>query len=116
MQIDRAIKQASAKLAAAGIDTPQIDAQVLLMHVLDVDRSYLYTWPDKTLSAAAQAQFDDLVQRRLQGEPVAYITGLREFWSLRFAVAPSTLIPRPDTEILVATALQLVAGMYLQKC
>lgn len=111
MQIDRAIKQASAKLAAAGIDTPQIDAQVLLMHVLDVDRSYLYTWPDKTLSAAAQAQFDDLVQRRLQGEPVAYITGLREFWSLRFAVAPSTLIPRPDTEILVATALQLVADV-----
>lgn len=111
MQIDRAIKQASAKLAAAGIDTPQIDAQVLLMHVLDVDRSYLYTWPDKTLSAAAQAQFDDLVQRRLQGEPVAYITGLREFWSLRFAVAPSTLIPRPDTEILVVTALQLVADV-----
>ncbi|MCL4410782.1 MAG: peptide chain release factor N(5)-glutamine methyltransferase [Gammaproteobacteria bacterium] len=109
MSIERVLKQATAALTVAGFDTPQLDAQVLLMFVLGVERSYLYTWPDQTLSAAAHEQFDKLLQRRLQGEPVAYLTGNREFWSLPFEVSSSTLIPRPDTEVLVETALSLLA-------
>lgn len=109
MSIERVLKQATAALTVAGFDTPQLDAQVLLMFVLGVERSYLYTWPDQALSAAAHEQFDKLLQRRLQGEPVAYLTGNREFWSLPFEVSSSTLIPRPDTEVLVETALSLLA-------
>lgn len=109
MSIERVLKQATAALTVAGFDTPQLDAQVLLMFVLGVERSYLYTWPDQALSATTHEQFDKLLQRRLQGEPVAYLTGNREFWSLPFEVSSSTLIPRPDTEVLVETALSLLA-------
>lgn len=81
----------------------------MLCHVLDKPRSYLFTWPDKILTEQEQQQFEALVERRLSGEPVAYIIGEREFWSLPFKVAPSTLIPRPDTERLVELALEKTA-------
>lgn len=91
-------------------DSARLDVEVLLATVLKKDRSYLYTWPEKLLSECQHAQFVDCLQRRAQGEPIAYITGEKEFWSLSLMVDPSTLIPRPDTEILVETALNIFSS------
>ncbi|MBF8999452.1 peptide chain release factor N(5)-glutamine methyltransferase [Vibrio nitrifigilis] len=107
--IDAALKAATSQLAASGSTSPAIDAAVLLCHALQKPRSYLFTWPDKTLDSAQQQSFDTLLERRVTGEPVAYIIGEREFWSLPLKVSPSTLIPRPDTERLVELALDKAA-------
>jgi release factor glutamine methyltransferase len=89
-------------------DSPALDAEVLLAHALGRPRSYLRAWPERIPDAAAQARFADLLARRIRGEPVAYLTGTREFWSLSLDVTPDTLIPRPDTETLVTLALELI--------
>jgi release factor glutamine methyltransferase len=86
-------------------DSPRLDAELLLACCLDKSRSYLYTWPDVIPPADIQARFRELLARRIAGEPVAYLLGQREFWSLPLAVTPATLIPRPETETLVALAL-----------
>ncbi|XAW89104.1 peptide chain release factor N(5)-glutamine methyltransferase [Vibrio sp. CDRSL-10 TSBA] len=105
LTIEAALKAATLQLSASGSDSPALDAAVLLCHALDKPRSYLLTWPDKELDGELQARFDALLARRCTGEPVAYILGEREFWSLPLKVAPSTLIPRQDTERLVELAL-----------
>ena len=89
-----------------GTTTARIEAQCLLQHVLDVPRSYLLAHAEQVLNASQQAAYDSLLQRRLRGEPVAYILGEREFFGLNFKVTPDTLIPRPETELLVERALQ----------
>lgn len=86
-------------------DSARIDAEVLLSAVLKKDRAYCYTWPEKYLSVEEEAAFKQKIARRLQGEPIAYIVGEKEFWSLTLAVNDSTLIPRPDTELLVERVL-----------
>ena len=88
-------------------DSARLDVEVLLCHTLGKDRAFLYTWPEHPLSEAQFADFHAAFERRKNGEPVAYITGEREFWSLPLEVEPSTLIPRPETELLVETALNL---------
>ncbi|WP_413242889.1 peptide chain release factor N(5)-glutamine methyltransferase [Pseudidiomarina sp.] len=103
--IAEAVLQAAARLAAS--DTPRLDAELLLAHSLQKTRTYLLTWPERALTAAQYADFNELVTRRAQGEPVAHLTGHREFWSLPLLVNDSTLIPRPDTEVLVEQALAL---------
>jgi release factor glutamine methyltransferase len=90
-------------------DTARLDAEVLLAHALNRPRSYLFAWPERTPSRAQQQHFDQLLAARRRGEPVAYLTGRREFWSLPLAVTPATLIPRPETETLVALALETIA-------
>jgi release factor glutamine methyltransferase len=91
----------------AGSDSARLDAELLLAHVLQQGRTWLYTWSDRLLSAEQQQAADALLARRLAGEPVAYLLGERDFWSLSLNVNPSTLIPRPDTETLVEWALEL---------
>lgn len=91
-------------------ESPKLDAQVLLLHILEKPKSYLFAWPEAKLSEAQQHCFVELVARREKGEPIAHITGTREFWSLPFYVNPSTLIPRPDTETLVDYVLGLNLG------
>lgn len=94
-------------------DTAKLDAELLLCHLLDCNRTYLMTWPDKTLEPSQVESYQTLLKRREQGEPIAHITGYREFWTLNLEVNPSTLIPRPDTEVLVETALSVVdRGMH----
>ena len=83
-------------------DSPRLDLEVLLCHVLDKPRSYLFTWPEKTLDQKRLVHFNDLLKRRSHGEPIAYLTGQKEFWSLSLDVNSTTLIPRPDTELLVS--------------
>ncbi|AOZ13716.1 MULTISPECIES: peptide chain release factor N(5)-glutamine methyltransferase [Pseudomonas] len=88
--------------------TARLDAELLLAAALGKSRSYLHTWPEKIVSSEAALTFADFLQRRRAGEPVAYILGQQGFWNLDLEVAPHTLIPRPDTELLVETALQLL--------
>jgi len=89
-------------------DSARLDAEVLLCHVLDKNRTFLYTWPERELTQAQSRSLQTLVERRLTGEPVAHLTGRREFWSLDLEVTPETLIPRPDTELLVEIGLELL--------
>lgn len=93
--------------------TPRLDAELLLAAALGKPRSYLRTWPERELEVDQLALFLASLQRRRQGEPVAYILGLQGFWSLELEVAPHTLIPRPDTELLVETALALLPAAPL---
>jgi release factor glutamine methyltransferase len=93
----------SAALAQSGL--VPLDAQVLLAHVLAKDRAWLVAHADDPLAGVDAAAFAALVQRRLHGEPVAYLTGIREFWGLPLAISPAVLIPRPETETLVEAAL-----------
>ncbi|WP_338073393.1 peptide chain release factor N(5)-glutamine methyltransferase [Halioglobus japonicus] len=88
-------------------DSPRRDLEVLLGHCLAKSRTWLYTWPEAAVEGETLAQFQALLARRKRGEPVAHLTGQREFWSLDLEVNPSTLIPRPDTETLVEWALEL---------
>jgi len=92
-------------------DTPRLDVEVLLAEVLDVSRTWLFTHAEDDLTPDAVARLDALVERRRSGEPVAYITGEKEFWSLTLKVSPATLVPRPETERLVEVALELLAGI-----
>lgn len=108
--VEGALKSAIVQLQEGGNTSPSIDAAVLLCHALDKPRSYLLTWPEKELTSEQQSLFHSLLQRRMTGEPVAYIVGEREFWSLSLKVSPSTLIPRPDTEKLVEVALDKTFG------
>jgi release factor glutamine methyltransferase len=86
----------------------KVDAQVLLCHVLDQTTTHLYTWPEKILTAEQANAFEQLVSRRNAGEPVAYLTGERGFWTLNLKTSNCTLIPRADTECLVECALELL--------
>lgn len=93
--------------------TPRLDAELLLAAALGKPRSYLRTWPERELAADQLGLFRSHLQRRRQGEPVAYILGHQGFWSLDLEVAPHTLIPRPDTELLVESALALLPATPL---
>lgn len=82
-----------------------LEAQILLAHVLGVSRSHLYAWPETVIDDKAYQTFLALMERSLAGEPIAYLTGMKEFWSLPLKVTPQVLIPRPETETLVESAL-----------
>ena len=96
---------ARARERLAGFDSARLDAEVLLCHVLDRPRAWLFAHGDDAVDEAFRAQFEALLQRRIGGEPVAYLVGFREFWSLPLEVTPDVLIPRPETEQLVEAAL-----------
>lgn len=89
-------------------DSPAADVELLLCHILGCDRTFLFTRREHVLSEAQQRQFEQLLQRRLEGEPIAHLIGVRGFWSLDLEVNATTLIPRPDTECLVEKALELI--------
>ncbi len=103
------LAQDSTLLAATlALDVPgaRIDVQCLLQHLLNVSRAYLLAYPERVLDEAEQLRYAELLQRRLNGEPIAYIVGEREFFGLMLQVTQATLIPRPETELLVELALQ----------
>ena len=99
------------ELLRSGDDLPtgsaRRDTEILLCHCLGKPRAWLYTWPEKEVSPDCARHFRQLLDQRRTGLPIAYITGEREFWSLPLAVNSATLIPRPETETLVAWALEL---------
>ena len=122
MLIREALAQGSIDLKYAEIETPALDASILLAHVLKTTRTALYAMGTKRISEEACESFCGLVERRCAGECTAYLTGKKEFRELEFTVNPSVLVPRPDTEILVEAALDLLgsrepgAGMRDQNC
>ena len=100
-------------LSQAGVDLTafpesRLEAEILMCHVLGVSRAWLYANSDLTIQDEKKQRFAQWVKQRANGEPVAYITGTREFWSLPLHVTPDVLIPRPETELLVETALTLI--------
>ncbi|MBN1379834.1 MAG: peptide chain release factor N(5)-glutamine methyltransferase [Gammaproteobacteria bacterium] len=109
ISIKLALQQAIEQLENS--PSTSLDAEVLLCHVLQESRSYLFTWPERLLDHQQYTSYRSLLNRRAAGAPIAYIVGEREFWSLPFKVNQHTLIPRPETELLVESALQL--GSYL---
>ncbi|MFD2436873.1 peptide chain release factor N(5)-glutamine methyltransferase [Modicisalibacter luteus] len=110
MRIDLLLADATQRLTLAGSASPRLDAEILLGHALERNRTWLYTWSDRVVTAAEQARFETLLAAREAGQPVAYLTGEREFWGLSLYVGRSTLIPRPDTESLVEAALDKAAS------
>jgi release factor glutamine methyltransferase len=104
------IKQAlnSASSLALVSDNWHLESELLLGHVLNVSREHLFTWPDEAVSAELYQGFSDLLQRRQQGEPVAYLRGKQAFWSFELLVNSDVLIPRPETELLVEKALAVI--------
>ncbi len=112
MRVDEALRAARDQLSRDSGDPSgaRLDAEILLSHLLQRPRTWLHAWPEHPLDEAQQAAFAGLVQRRRAGVPIAYLTGQREFWSLEIEVTPATLIPRPETELLVEEALRRLAG------
>lgn len=105
MTLEQLLIQAAKRLNAAGSTTPRLDAELLLGHALGRDRTWLYTWSDRSVEDAEMTRFEALLAARVAGEPIAYLIGEREFWGLRLQTHNASLIPRPDTECLVETAL-----------
>ena len=98
------------RLAAASIDDARLEGEVLLAYAIGTDRAHLLARLDDPLLADQIARFDGLLQRRLAHEPLAYITGVREFYGIPIRCSPAALIPRPETELLVDVALDTIAN------
>ncbi len=105
MRIDTAIANAIERLSCVS-ESPRLDAEILLCRTIDVQRSYLFAHPEDELDELAEQRFTDVLGRRAAGEPMAYIMGVKEFWSHELFVSPATLVPRPETELLVDLALR----------
>jgi release factor glutamine methyltransferase len=111
--VREALSAATDALAAAGVDTPRLDAELLLAEATRLDRARLAALPEAPVKAPAARSFGSMVRRRIQREPVAYIFGRKGFRNLELAVDPRVLIPRPETELLVELALELQPASVL---
>jgi len=110
MQIQKILSQATFELEKNKIETPRLDAEILLAFVLNCNRLKLYTEAEKILSLDEVKKFQDLISQRAKKIPIAYLTGSKEFFGLNFFVNESVLIPRPDTEILTQLAIENLGG------
>lgn len=106
MQVVDALKHGKQKLASS--DSARLDAELLLCAILKCKRTRLYSHPEQEIETEQLNRFNDLISQRAQGQPIAHLTKQKEFWSLQLTVSPDTLIPRPETEMLVEKALTLV--------
>jgi len=105
MRLDAAIADAMERLSHSS-ESPRLDAEILLCRTIDMPRSYLFAHPEDELDPLTAERFASVLERRIGGEPMAYIMGTREFWSHELLVSPATLVPRPETELLVELALR----------
>src|SRR2546422_5609533 len=105
MQLREALKTALKTLVESGVPSPQLAAELLLMHVLGRDRGYLYTYPEVEISEEITSCYFQFVDQRAMGKPTQYITGHQEFWGLDLEVTPDVLIPRPETEHVVEAVI-----------
>jgi release factor glutamine methyltransferase len=108
LDVRTALKEAMGRLRAAHVSSHILAAELLLMHALGRDRTWLYTNPESQLDPSTVEAYFALVARRAAGEPTQYLTGKQEFWGLEFEVAPAVLIPRPETEHVIEVALELL--------
>jgi release factor glutamine methyltransferase len=109
LRIDTALASATESLREVS-ESPRLDAELLLAKALDVPRSYLFAHADEEMDSSAVDRFQRSIERRIDRTPLAYITGEKEFWSMTLMVSPATLVPRPETEILVEQALMKLPG------
>ena len=105
--ISGALSWGSRLLMESGIESPRVNAELLLRKALKIDQAEVYLYPDRVLTQPQFASYESLINRRIRGEPVQYILGRREFWSLDLRVSPEVLIPRPETELLVEETLKI---------
>ena len=115
MQLKQALTSAVDRLESSDVGSPRMNAEVLLMFVLGVNRAYLYAHPERELTAEEESRYDEVLAQRATGMPSQYITGHQEFWGLDFIVSPAVLIPRPETEHLVETVLELARELPTQR-
>src|ERR1700739_3166781 len=109
MDTRTAFKTGIARLREADVASFTLAAELLLLHVVGRDRTWLYAHPEDEISAEQEERFLSLIARRAAGEPTQYLTGKQEFWGLEFEVTPDVLIPRPETEHVIAVALDRLA-------
>ncbi len=109
-RLGEALSSAIARLGAASVGSPCMNAEVLLMFALGCTRAYLDAHPERELTPDEQARYDAVIAERASGVPAQYITGHQEFWGLDFLVTPAVLIPRPETEHVIEAVLELVGG------
>jgi release factor glutamine methyltransferase len=115
VQLKQALASAVERLDAADVGSSRMNAEVLLMFVLGADRAYVYAHPERELTLEEGARYEGVLAQRATGMPSQYITGHQEFWGLDFVVSPAVLIPRPETEHLVETVLELAHGVQRPK-
>jgi release factor glutamine methyltransferase len=108
MQLKQAIDEAYQFFVQQDVPSPRLNSELLMMFVLDCDRAYLYAHPERELNAEEKSQYAEVIRERARGCPTQYITGHQEFWGLDLLVSPAVLIPRPETEHLIETVLELV--------
>lgn len=108
MTLRESLRNAMGMLAGAGVPSSTTAAEVLLLHILEKDRAYLYAHSEEELTTGNQRDYQDLLERRAAGTPTQYLTGRQEFWGLEFHVEPGVLIPRPETEHVVEVVLRIV--------
>jgi release factor glutamine methyltransferase len=114
MQLKQAQDSAYKILLENDVPSPRLNAELLLQFVLGRERAYLYAHPERELTADEQAEYNEVIAQRARGCPTQYITGHQEFWGLDLLVSPAVLIPRPETEHLVETVLELVQDYYAE--
>jgi len=107
VQLKQALTAAVDQLEGSDCGSPRMNAETLMMFVLGVNRAHLYAHPERELTASEQDRYEDVIEQRAAGVPSQYITGHQEFWGLDFVVTSAVLIPRPETEHLVETVLEL---------
>ncbi|HEV8183422.1 MAG TPA: peptide chain release factor N(5)-glutamine methyltransferase [Candidatus Angelobacter sp.] len=108
MQLKQAVDSAYQLFVENDVPSPRLNAELLLLFVLSRERAYLYAHPERELTPDEQSNFDEVIRERARGCPTQYITGHQEFWGLDLLVSPAVLIPRPETEHVVETVLELV--------
>jgi release factor glutamine methyltransferase len=107
VQLKQALTSAIARLTAQQVPSPRLNAELLLMFILNCDRAYLHAHPERQLTADEATRYESALAERARGVPTQYITGHQEFWGMDFIVTPAVLIPRPETEHVIETVLEL---------
>jgi release factor glutamine methyltransferase len=113
VQLKATLTEAIARLAAKNVPSPRLNAELLLMFVLNCDRAYLFAHPERELTADEISRYDAALAERIRGVPAQYITGHQEFWGMDLIVTPAVLIPRPETEHLIETVLECIERALL---
>ena len=108
MPLKDTLTSAIARLTKDNVPSPRMNAELLLMFTLNVERAYLYAHPERELTKEEQTRYDEALAHRAKGVPAQYITGHQEFWGMDFVVTPAVLIPRPETEHVIETALTIL--------
>ena len=115
MQLKAALNAAIARLTAQNVPSPRMNAELLLMFALGCERSYLFAHPECELTADENIRYDSALAERSRGVPAQYITGHQEFWGMDLIVSPAVLIPRPETEHVIETVLELTAQLRIPR-